>query len=237
MTGLPVDANGLLNQTAPPRVLPKQLIRLAIGAAMTGFGCAGWGSEPCVLDSIETLAFPSDDAKNPASVGFKLLQSTPADDRRLVISCKGSALTRLRLQLEPGEQHSIVVVAASRLLMPLSELIESVEGPASGHWEIVAQALETAPDGSLQKAGVGDRSESIQFVQIDLTADPANRAGQSQTWRIGNSLELVLQDPREERLFRDEFRIDPTLGQFSLRRQAPSTPGSEAGPAGASSSQ
>lgn len=237
MTGLPVDANGLLSQTAPPRVLPKQLIRLAIGAAMASFGCAAWGTEPCVLDSIETLAFPSGDAKNPASVEFKLLQSTPVDDPRLVISCEGNALTRLRLQLEPGEQHSIVVVATSGLLMPLSELIEPVEGPASGHWEIVTQALETAPDGSLQKAGVGHQSESIQFVQIDLSADPANHAGQSQTWRIGNSLELVLQDPREERLFRDEFRIDPTLGQFSLLRQAPATRRNEAGPAGTASSQ
>ncbi|MGY6553073.1 MAG: hypothetical protein ACXIUM_00990 [Wenzhouxiangella sp.] len=226
-----------MSPKASPSPLPTRLLNLALATALAGFGTASWGAQPCVLDSVARLSAPSTNSANPAADALKLLQTSSGDDGQLVVSCNDKALAQLRLQLAPGEQRSLILVAQSGLTTPLDQLIQSAEGVASGQWEMRIEALSVDEQGSFQPANADGQGERIQLLRIDISANAANQPGQNQSWRIANTLLLVLEDPREERLFRDQFRIDPTLGQFSQRRPDSRSLQHQPAPAGVGSSQ
>jgi len=233
-----------LSAVATSLVRSKKLLSLALTAALSTVGPVAGAAADCVLNSLDTLPALSAVEAVGHATDLRLLQTVDADAVRTTFSCSGGYLSELKLQLEPGEQRLINLVADAGVLMPLNLDIDPSGGPASGQWQIVLRALDVNQAGELQpRHFIGDESRLTQLIQIEITADSSNQPGQRQLMRVGGSAKngsdgvlLVIEDSREERLFQDQFRIDPTLGQFSQRTRAPISPEREPGPVSASSS-
>lgn len=229
-----------MSAVALPVAQSKKLLSLALTAALAVAGSTTAAAQDCVLTAVDTLPPLSAPETAGHGAGLKLLQE--ADAVRMDVSCAGSYLRELKLQLEPGERRLVNLVAEAGVLMPLNMGIEASGEPASGDWQIFLRALGVDENGELRpRSFVGDEARLTQLIQIEITAGAANQPGQRQLMRLGGGnstgsegMLLVIEDSREERLFRDQFRIDPTLGQFSQRTRAPSNPEREPGPVSAS---
>lgn len=220
----------------------KKLLGLALTAALASIGSVTVANADCVLRSLDTLP-PLRVAETVGhGADWKLLQKIDADTVGVTASCSDGYLSELKLRLKPGEQRLIHLVAEGGVLMPLNVGIEEGNARASGEWQILFTALGVDENGELGPRDVVDEEpRPTQLVQIEILAGASNQPGQRQSMRLGGSTTsgsdgvlLTMEDGREEGLFRDQFRIDPTLGQFSQRSRARIGP--EAEPAAASGS-
>lgn len=195
---------------------PGKLAGLALTGALAMFASAAAVADDCVLDSLDGLTPLVDTRAVGHSADLKLLRGPEeAEPAWSGLRCTDGVLSELRLRLEPGQQQQINLVAEAGVSMPLLLDLDTSQGPASGEWQIVIRPVRLGPDGTLQpRSFVGDEAWISQLVQIEVTAGADNRPGQGQVMQSGD-LRLIMEDAREERLFRDNFRIDPTVGQFS----------------------
>lgn len=215
--------------TAAPRVRAQKKLRLALTVALALAGTAAAASDGCVLQSVNTLSPPGTQNTVGQGTGLKLLQTTDSAAARLVTNCSGAYLSEIRIQIEPGERRLINLVAEDGVLMPLNMNLDDSGQPASGGWHIVLRAISVDAFGEFQPRHFrGDQPALAQLIQIEITADASNRPGQQQRMRIGDKDDrgvggtlLIIEDAREESMFRDQFRIDPTVGQFSHRTSEP----------------
>lgn len=178
-------------------------------------------SPACLIESVDTLSVAEpmmDTPSNPASL--QLLVSEPAEtDPTLDPLCVGERLATLRLKLVPGQTRSVVLVSASSVAIPLqaAEIDSARENEDNGAWQVALRPI-SAQDGA----------RAAQMIELTVTAGTSNSRGQQQSFRLFEAerlsqqaktpvLELVLESLEAERMFRDNFKVEPSVGQFSQR--------------------
>lgn len=233
--------NDVFAAATTPARSGKRVVSLALTAAFLAAGSLAAMAEDCVLNSVEKLpALAVGGAGHAARL--KLLRTADGTAAPVLMDCSDGFLSKLEIHLEPGQRRLIKLVAESGVLMPINVWVEEDNKPAAGRWQIELKAMRADPSGELYPIHfASDAAPLTQVVQIDITADTSNLPGQRQVMRIGGSntsgkdgLLLVIEDGREERMFRDQFRIDPTLGQFSQRASSRSGPDGTPAPANGS---
>ena len=227
-----------MSTKATPGARTRKLLSLALGTALLAGGSLNAAANDCVLADIDALPPLETGTVAGHAAALKLLQTADLATARVDILCSGGYLSGLELALAPGEQRRINLVAESGVLMPLEMGIDTSEAPTSGQWQIFLRALQVDQEGVLQARPFRtDEAHTTQLVQIEITADTSNQPGQQQRVRIGGreGVLLVIESVREEPLFRDQFRPDPTLGQFSHRTPSRSIPDRVHDPVGSSS--
>jgi len=229
-----------LKPVATSTVRPASRPGLAVALALAAFGGTALAGQDCVLDSLDALApIPAPDSA-ARSAALKLLsKGNEIESEWLDIGCTAGRLSEMTLRLAPGEQRLINLVAETGVVIPPDLSMDASGEPASGDWQIFLRALSVTEDGDLQTRPFTEHESRLtRLFQLQISAGSDNQPGQRQVMRVGGSTGflLVIEDSREERLFRDQFRIDPTLGQFSQRTKHRASPEREPAPVSGSSS-
>ncbi|GEM_PF-4683842 len=219
---------------------PASRLGLAVALALATFGGAALAETDCVLDSLYALApIPAPDSATRTAALKLLSNRDEIASEWLDIGCTGGHLSEMTLRLAPGEQRLINLVAEAGVVMPPDLGMDASGEPTSGEWRVFLRALSVTEDGNLQARPFTEHESRLtQLFQLEISAGSDNQPGQRQVMRVGGSTGflLVIEDSREERLFRDQFRIDPTLGQFSQRTKHRAGPERDPGPISGSSS-
>jgi hypothetical protein len=99
--------------------------------------------------------------------------------------------------------------------LQVTDLADTSDEGQTGTWKVSLRPLEA-----------GANPSSAQLIELIVTAGEANRRGQQRSFRLFGSesskavkqdlsLELNLESVDSERMFRDNFKVDPSVGQFS----------------------
>ncbi len=204
----------------------------ALSLALAAWSSVAAADSDCVVHSLDAaLSSPSPSSALERGTALKLLQTGdgPAPAR---VSCAGQSLEEIRLVLAPDAQVLLRLVASAEVVIPLE--LSTQDG--AGEWQIQQRALFVDDTGRLQP--VGDPARAARLIEVEITAGASNQPGQRQLMRLGGDegFLLVVEDGREEGLFRDQFRVDPTIGQFSQRSQPRVSPRDHPDPVSGSSS-
>lgn len=221
--------------------LDRTLRRLGPSLALVALSSVAAGAdEPgCLMHSLGSLAPPAALAESSAAPVFKLLQlEQDRNDTSLRFECDGQRLASLTLELLSGQTRTVVLVAESGVSFPLASTAESLSATQEepGTWQITSLALRVGDDGGMIPLSLAaHQATTVQLIEISVAADPANRPGQRQVLKlVGNAvaadatLLLILESRGDERMFRDQFQVDPRAGQFSLRSFSPQREGQAA---------
>ncbi|MFP4209511.1 MAG: hypothetical protein ACLFSC_12775 [Wenzhouxiangella sp.] len=128
----------------------------------------------------------------------------------------------------PGQTRSLILLIEAGVSVPLqvTEPAVTKDDEETGHWDV-----------ALRRVDAGADLQSVQLIELVVTAGTNNRRGQQRSFQLfadgnsdegrqGLSLELNLESLDSERMFRDNFKVDPSVGQFSQRSQrSPGTAG------------
>lgn len=206
---------------------------LALGlAALAGLATAdGTPAPACLIDSLDSLPGPTAAVDSNSPV-LQLLAGRRADtDDSLVPVCVGERLASLKIKLVPGQTRSVMLVALSGIELPLqaTRIGSGQEIAQTGAWQ-----LELRPVDALVAP------QPVQLIEVVVTAGAANLLGQQQSFRLLGSevssrqpqdlsLELILESLDGERMFRDNFKVDPSVGQFSQRTDRFGAPADRSG--------
>lgn len=140
-----------------------------------------------------------------------VVQLLAADSKSAALpSCRGESLARLRVRLGASQQVT-VVLAVDGLVSAVAESEDErltgwtrIEFDASHRIGLVPVTVGFAVPGD---AAAGTRLEGRLQLRV-------NRQGRESTVAIPLGLEVVDDQP----LFRDDFGVDPVIGQFSMVR-------------------
>lgn len=205
-----------------PRRLGPILAPILGLMAMGSLSAADLSEAPaCLIESIDALpaADPTlNTQSNPASL--QLLVTEPAEtDPTLDPLCVGDRLATLRLKLVPGQTRSVILVSVSSVSIALqaAETSTAQDNEDNGAWQV-----------ALRPVSVENEAHSAQMIELTVTAGAGNSRGQQQSFRLFEAkhsparsqdpaLELVLESLEAERMFRDNFKVEPSVGQFSQR--------------------
>lgn len=214
---------------------PKSLLSLALAAAVAALSAGGVGAAQagdCVLAELPSLPDLLQTPSDGEVAGFRLLHLADIGQDRIEAECRGADLAELRIQLLPGERRVIRLLAEAGMQVPLDLRIDGRQEPSSGDWHWAQQALVVDAQGAFSpRQFSADETPLSQLIEIEIGADASNRPGQLQQLRVadprgaGPAVLLLIETVQEEPLFRDQFRPDPTLGQFSQRTPLPISPG------------
>ncbi len=202
--------------------------RLGLVLGLAALGSTAVADAPadsaCLIDSVDSLApaAPTIGEQRPGPPAFALLQTGRSElEMNLKAVCVGDRLAGLTLGLMPGQTRSIILVARPDPRLPLAaaEYSSVNENGRNGAWHIVVRPAQVVDDLEPGQA---------QRIEMLVTAGAANRRGQRQSFWLREtgiaaeasrdaSLELILESLDDERMFRDNFKVDPSVGQFSLR--------------------
>ncbi|MEE4638499.1 MAG: hypothetical protein V2J42_07155 [Wenzhouxiangella sp.] len=203
---------------------------LGIALGLTAFGVVTAADDPksaaCLVNSIDSLSpLGSSIVASPAALPLKLLRAGQGPSGSIDPVCAGDRLTSLGLRLIPGQTLSLTLLTWPGVSVPLqvTELEVATDIGQTGTWEVSLRPLEPAAD-----------LHSAQLIELLVTAGENNQRGQQRSFRLfgsenskagqqGLSLELNLESLDSERMFRDNFKVDPSVGQFSQRTQRPDT--------------
>ena len=165
---------------------------------------------------------------NQASLHLR--QSDPEQAERLMIDLLGDSAA-------PEQPFSTIDATYRAAALDILGSALALQDRLTEAADIYRQALKLLSN----NADPSTETLKARLVQLEILAGASNQPGQRQSMRLGGSTTsgidgvlLTMEDGREEGLFRDQFRIDPTLGQFSQRSRARIGP--EAEPAAASGS-
>ncbi|MFW5815899.1 MAG: hypothetical protein ACOCVP_03500 [Wenzhouxiangella sp.] len=190
-------------------------------------------SPPCLVETRDARSAPEplmNSRSNPAAL--QLLVTEPAQaDPTLEPVCAGDRLATLRLKLVPGQTRSMILVSASSLAgrRQAAEMDTGQGSEDNGAWQITLRPVDAE-----QAPG------SARLIELTVTAGAGNRRGQQQSFRLFDekdapersqtpALELVLESLEAERMFRDNFKVEPSLGQFSQQTRQPRPAADRAG--------
>lgn len=216
--------------------LDHTLRRLGPSLALVALSSVAAGADQpgCLMHSLGSLAPPAAVAESSAAPGFKLFQlEQDRNDTSLRFECDGQRLASLSLELLSGQTRTVILVAESGVSFPLVSSAASLAATHEQHgtWQITSQALRVGDDGGMIALSLAaHQATAVQLIEISVAADPANRPGQRQELNLVGSavtadpdatLLLILESRGDERMFRDQFQVDPRAGQFSLRNPSP----------------
>lgn len=202
--------------------------------AMGSLSAADLSKAPaCLIESIDALS-RSDPTMNTQSnpAPLQLLVTEPAEtDPTLDPLCVGDRLDTLKLRLVPGQTRSVILVSASSVSIALqaAETSTAQDKEDNGVWQV-----------ALRPVSAQDQPRAAQMLELTVTAGANNRRGQQQSLRLFETepaperdktpvLELVLESLEAERMFRDNFKVEPSVGQFSQRNLQPGPADARAG--------
>jgi hypothetical protein len=164
---------------------------------------------PVVVADERNACVISPDASRYARVADLGLRAVaPADDRRSPVigfECRGESLSGVSVAIVPGQRSEIRLLAGSGTLA--GEDLLAVGGPLS-EWSLVTS----------QPREAGGRD-----VTLTLSVPASAKIGRVFSGHLrpggagsGVEIPLTLELIEEEPLFRDEFDVDPVIGQFSF---------------------
>ena len=197
--------------------------RLALPAALGALGFSAMASAsdqpPCLLESLDSLPALSGQLLDRPPAVFLLDPGPPAAAAELAFECTGTRLAVLALKLRPGMTHSLTLVVDTELATLLASNLRQLGSDfEDAPWQVSIQHLTFTET----------EEEHFQLLKLYVTADPSLRPGQRHEMRLlgadadrqagdESTLSLVLESLADEPMFRDNFQIDPTVSQFSLR--------------------
>jgi hypothetical protein len=155
----------------------------------------------CVLLGATALIARAEAPCEPPSdgAGWRLDDPRAPAPRSMALSCRDGRLDALSFRVRPGEDLRLALRAPSgagavalvdALTLPQGPVFALRPGREPGRYTLTVRAPEGAAAGARFSAGLE-------------TADGD---------RLGLSLEVIEQAP----LFRDDFGVDPVIGQFSM---------------------
>lgn len=162
------------------------------------------GADTCVHESEDRAAMLREDAVS--AVESPESARSPGS---VELVCQQNSISRINVILPAGERRGLVLVAGSRDGQPLQPRLADTEG-----WARLV--IEESSDGSAIRL-------NVEIVAPEAGTKGEKRSGSLLLFSTPNqrgepliTIPLELTIDEEQPLFRDQFDVDPVIGQFSL---------------------